>query len=326
MPEASRLVLRTADRRLRRLRSGDRSEIYRICRIALSALAPVDSFYIGLIRDESTMVFPYTYDRGEFLSPDIIPYRPGGLTHWIKASRQTYRWSDDNGMLLNRGVPFGVEEDVSSDALVAPMIGTGSGDVVGLISIQTYRPQSYTEDHVEALEWLANAVVLTISRDEEDRARNAALYPELDTRVITDLEDLADHLWVRLEQIQTAIAALAAEPEIRTSAGLTSDLVHLARLCEDLQIETADASSMVARAAEAKTSTGAVDDARPILTPRERDIVLLIVDGLSNHEIADRLEMAEKTVKTHVTRILRKFNVTQRSGVAWQIRSWNMDV
>ena len=81
LSETTQRVLREADRRLRGVRSGDRPSVYRICRIAMASLAPVDSFYIALIRDEATTVFPYTFDRGEYVDPDILPYRPGGLTH-----------------------------------------------------------------------------------------------------------------------------------------------------------------------------------------------------------------------------------------------------
>ena len=56
------------------------------------------------------------------------------------------------------------------------------------------------------------------------------------------------------------------------------------------------------------------------LTLREQEIALLIREGLSNREIADRLVVAEQTVKTHVSSILRKFGVKQRSEIAAFIR------
>jgi DNA-binding NarL/FixJ family response regulator len=56
------------------------------------------------------------------------------------------------------------------------------------------------------------------------------------------------------------------------------------------------------------------------LTRREKQIAGLIADGLDNEGIARRLNIAETTVKTHVSRILTKFGVRQRSAVAAKIR------
>ncbi|MDD2320314.1 MAG: response regulator transcription factor [Geobacteraceae bacterium] len=46
---------------------------------------------------------------------------------------------------------------------------------------------------------------------------------------------------------------------------------------------------------------------------KEREIVILISQGLMNREIADRLCISEQTVKTHISRIFRKVNVSRRS-------------
>ena len=53
----------------------------------------------------------------------------------------------------------------------------------------------------------------------------------------------------------------------------------------------------------------------PGLTPREREILTLLVSGQSNKEIARTLDLQEITVKFHVRNIFRKLNVDRKSVV-----------
>ena len=57
------------------------------------------------------------------------------------------------------------------------------------------------------------------------------------------------------------------------------------------------------------------------LSPREREILGLVSTGASNKEIADRLCLAEGTVKNHVTNILVKLDVRDRTQAALRARS-----
>ena len=58
------------------------------------------------------------------------------------------------------------------------------------------------------------------------------------------------------------------------------------------------------------------EDPTADLTPSERRVLELIGDGLSNREIGERLGVAEKTVKNHITSLLSKMGLQRRTQVA----------
>jgi len=52
------------------------------------------------------------------------------------------------------------------------------------------------------------------------------------------------------------------------------------------------------------------------LTEREHDVIRLVAQGLSNHEIAQNLVISDKTVKTHISNILSKLHLEDRTQLA----------
>jgi DNA-binding NarL/FixJ family response regulator len=57
------------------------------------------------------------------------------------------------------------------------------------------------------------------------------------------------------------------------------------------------------------------------VSPREREVLSLLLDGMQNKVIARRLEISEKTVKSHLTSIFRQLGVTDRvQAILWAER------
>ena len=54
----------------------------------------------------------------------------------------------------------------------------------------------------------------------------------------------------------------------------------------------------------------------PELTPRERDVLRLVTEGLTNRQVAERLGVSEHTVHRHVTNMLRKLDLPSRTAAA----------
>jgi DNA-binding NarL/FixJ family response regulator len=68
------------------------------------------------------------------------------------------------------------------------------------------------------------------------------------------------------------------------------------------------ASRADALVAELTRSLAATDP----LSPREREVADLVVEGLTNHEIAARLYLSERTVESHVRSVLMKVGARNR--------------
>ena len=72
--------------------------------------------------------------------------------------------------------------------------------------------------------------------------------------------------------------------------------------------------SQIAKAASAGEAEGALEDVR--MTRRESEVIALIGEGLSNKEIAQRLEIATHTVKSHVRNVMEKLALHTRLQIA----------
>ncbi len=70
---------------------------------------------------------------------------------------------------------------------------------------------------------------------------------------------------------------------------------------------------LVAEFARLRPTLPSRPDALSELTPRETEVLRLVAEGLSNGEIAERLVVSDETGKTHVSRILAKLDVRDRT-------------
>ena len=62
------------------------------------------------------------------------------------------------------------------------------------------------------------------------------------------------------------------------------------------------------------------DDPLSTLTEREEQILRLVAQGMSNKEVGRKLDLQEKTIKHHMTKILEKLHVRNRTEAAMLLR------
>jgi DNA-binding NarL/FixJ family response regulator len=87
-------------------------------------------------------------------------------------------------------------------------------------------------------------------------------------------------------------------------------------LVRGLQAAARGESPLAPEAAQALVAARAEQQSEPELTPREREVLALLADGLPNKLIARRLDISEKTVKAHLTSIFQRIGVSDRTQAA----------
>jgi len=110
---------------------------------------------------------------------------------------------------------------------------------------------------------------------------------------------------VTAERLFDAVRVIAAGDALLAPT-VTRRLIK--QFTERAAVTTDDSGPNTARPPENSTAA-----ALRLLTPRETEVLRLIAQGLSNTEIAARLTVSEETVKTHVSRMLAKLRLRDRT-------------
>ena len=87
-------------------------------------------------------------------------------------------------------------------------------------------------------------------------------------------------------------------------------------IADGIRAVHAGGSPLDPKAARTLIDSRRVRSDAPQLTDREREVLLLVRDGLANKQIGRRLGIAERTVKAHLTSVFQRLGVTDRTQAA----------
>jgi NarL family two-component system response regulator LiaR len=153
--------------------------------------------------------------------------------------------------------------------------------------------------------------------------RCRALAPDvvLMDMAMPEMDGVAATRAIHAAQPRTAIIALSSFGEERLvrqalAAGAVSYLmknVSAESLAEAIRLARDGIGSFSAEASAALVAGGGTAAPSDDLTPREREVLALLIDGHTNAEIAARLGLSLYTVKNHVRNLLAKLGVNSRT-------------
>ena len=102
-----------------------------------------------------------------------------------------------------------------------------------------------------------------------------------------------------------------------TKSGLSEELLQALRLVLDGGVYTPSGFDLFN-----DPHTQLAAGPAPVFTPRQEDVLRLLLDGCSNHEISARLTLSDETIKNHISSILRAFGVKTRMQAALEAGRW----
>jgi len=113
------------------------------------------------------------------------------------------------------------------------------------------------------------------------------------------------------DKVYDAIEAGAVSYVLKTVSA--EELIYaISGAVRGMPVMTTDVSQALTRGLRQKTAKSSDEG----LTEREKEVLLLIADGQSNKEIAEELHISIKTVKTHVSNLLMKCELEDRTQLA----------
>ncbi|MEO2002955.1 MAG: 30S ribosomal protein S2, partial [Candidatus Poribacteria bacterium] len=167
------------------------------------------------------------------------------------------------------------------------------------------------DDAIRSIRLIVSSMADAVMEGRATRSEGAVDTPEGATEKATDAGE------EKPDDAQAEADATAADDDAKAAARSAGADVFLAKTASSAEVLQAVKDAATGREHGQHIDVHE-DDMLSRLTPMERRDLTLVGQGLANKEIADELDIGEKTVKNHVTSVLAKMGLQRRTQVvAW---------
>jgi non-specific serine/threonine protein kinase len=261
-----------------------------------------DEFTVALLDESETR----STEIGDFSGVGWVRMLRGILAHQRGRPRQAITYLDEATALLHDvSDSFGAASSLEYLGFVHGELGDHARAATILIESRTQWREAGMQDGL--VDWLASAATLA----------SLVRRPEPAVRWFGAAEVLSELVGLVLTHPARARFSRRAN-DLRTSLGdARFDAAWAAGRRLSVDDAVAEALAMLAELAVSGQVAGSADPgAHAGLTPREREVLRLLVEGRQDREIADVLSIGLRTVESHVASILAKLGVETRTAAA----------
>jgi DNA-binding NarL/FixJ family response regulator len=214
----------------------------------------------------------------------------------------------DDHAVVRQGLRTFLELHSDASWLPIEVVGEATNGIEGIESVRKLRPDIVLLD-----------LVMPEMDGLEATAKIIQEHPEIKVIILTSFGEQ--------DRIIPAIRAGAKGYLLKDIA--PDDLVQAVRHTYNgkVQLHPEVAKNLMTAIAENEVGSTSQTQTRDMseLTVREIEVLQLIAEGLSNHKIAEKLVISEKTVKSHVSSILSKLHLGDRTQAAIYALKHNLD-